>query len=213
MNWASIRNFGRVKYFSLSYVILFAVPLVAEIVYFVNQHHTEIHISKSITIAFAPTAMHMPTSMKLLYAASLCYAVAIAVYQYRCPSEIKDYEHEEDYVGALEPLYVASFPDRKLEVVLANLADTQKDTKAEILRLQDELCKSDLSRRAEIKERLQASVNAVHPGCVQRFLLKKYKRLLAENRGSIWISGVLYWTGTALMIVFLILKAQKVFTN
>src|SRR2546430_370708 len=106
MKWSAIRALGKVKYFNVCYVVLIGVPLLAEI--YINVH--KLH-------SYPP----FPQPLKLLYLSSLCYAIGIALYQYFCPSIIKMYERDTDYLDSEFDIHLKARPDRRTEIVLANL--------------------------------------------------------------------------------------------
>ena len=192
LNWLSVRNFGHVKYFNLSYVVLLGVPLLAEI-------HTYLHLP-----------FRFPTYFKFLYAASVCYAVAIAVYQYWCPDVIKTYENAHNYVTAWQHIYERAHPDRKLEIVLANLMPTQEELRRRLQEVQDCAGVAESSSSSSTQE-LNAIIEQVYPSCVQRFLLTTYESAAIRNRLAMWISGVLYVSGTAILVWLLIRRTVLVF--
>src|SRR6266436_5838350 len=105
MRWSTIKALGRIKYFNVCYVVLLGVPLLAEI-------YVAIH-----NLGKYPT---FPLSLKLLYTASICYAIGIAIYQYACPSIIKTYDRDVDYFEAEKEVHLNARPDRQLQIVLTN---------------------------------------------------------------------------------------------
>jgi hypothetical protein len=199
MTWATIRAFGKVKYFSVSYVVLLAVPIAAEFYRWYNN------------VGSRP--LDFPDGLRTVYAASICYALAIALYGYFCPSPIKHYENEEDYVQALLPMYLVSFPDLKYQIVLANLDDTQAETRQEIMNLHRKLNDDDAAARFANRRTLSEKIDIVYPGCVQRFLLSRYRAGLDKTKIMIWLAALLYFLGTCLMLKVLIHKATIVFTQ
>lgn len=191
MKWSNIRALGKVKYFNVCYVVLLGVPLLAEIYIYVHERGAY------------PS---FPTPLKLLYVASICYAIGIALYQYCCPVIIKMYERDIDYLQAEKEVHMNARPDRKLEIVLANLLDVQQDTRAEL----EELKKlSNLSEAQKTK--LNSIIEIHYPSCVQRYLLADYDRQNAKWWGLILLCGLFYFGGTAIMLWLLVVKSIKVF--
>lgn len=189
MKWTTIRNFGRVKYFNLSYVVLFGVPILADLY---QQLET-----RGATFNFPP-------NLKLLYAASLCFGVAIVVYQYFCPDIIKRYEAVEQYAESLRPLYERSNPDRKTEIILAHLEPTQQDLRMELAALQEPKNDAERRRVVELHE-------LVYSSCVQRYLVKEWRNAIASRQLARWTSALLYCTGTGILVWLLLLRAFDVF--
>src|SRR5690348_5511717 len=122
MNWRTIKNFGQVKYFNISYVVLIIVPLLANTFEMLNEK-----FCYTLTVPFAA---------KSLYFASIIYAIAIAIYQYRCPAIIKEYSNLQDYIDKNLEQFKNKAPDLKYYIVLAHLdQQTQKATYDEIIEL------------------------------------------------------------------------------
>ena len=191
MKWSTIRALGKVKYFNLSYVVLLGIPLMAET-------YTVLHR--------LPRYPSFPLSLKLLYVASICYAIGIAIYQYFCPSIIKMYESDVDYFEAEKEVHLNARPDRKLEIVLTNLLKEQENTRRRLEAL-NKLTNPNTIEKAELNSILETH----YPSSVQRFLLADYNRKNTERRGLIVICGLLYVAGTAIMLWLLVHKSIKVF--
>ena len=191
MKWSTIRALGKVKYFNFSYVVLLGVPIMAEAYTVLKK---------------LPKYPSFPTSLKLLYVASICYAIGIALYQYFCPTIIKKHDSDVDYFEAEEDVHVNSRPDRKLEIVLANLLETQVDIRRRIVGLR----KLQNPNTAE-REELDSLIETHYASSVQRFLLGEYNRANVSRRVVAWICATVYGAGTAIMIWLLVYKSIKVF--
>ena len=202
MNWKTVKNLGQIKYFNISYAVLLVVPIVANCVHLINGNQNDKIIA-------------LPDTIKWLYTASLIYAIAIAIYQYKCPQIIKDYVSAEDYVEKNQKQFENKFPDIKLNIVLPNLKlPAQSETREKILSLHKEISASNIhdekvSRTAELDQLL----NLVYPSTIQNHLTTKYDSVNIQGKWYIWISGILYFLGTAIIFVLLILKTLIVYTN
>jgi hypothetical protein len=190
MKWSIIRALGKVKYFNASYVVLLGVPLLAEV-------YAAIH--KRIEYP------DFPPSLKLLYLASICYAIGIALYQYFCPAIIKMYSRDTDYFLAEKEVHLNARPDRKLEIVLANLLPQQKDTRSRL----EELMGLKNPTTKEQSE-LDLILETQYPSSVQRFLLADYRRNNTKFRPLIFVCGLFYVVGTGIMLWLLVQKSMKV---
>src|SRR6185436_11521233 len=141
MNWRTIKNFGQVKYFNVSYVVLIIVPLLANIFAVLN---CKLHLDLSV-----------PETVKNLYYASILYAIAIAIYQYRCPTIIKEYSNLQDYLDKNLEHFKNKAPDLKFYIVLAHLNQaTQSKTYDEIIELNSKIL-SATSEVAKIKLKVE----------------------------------------------------------
>jgi len=197
MKWSIVRGFGKVHYFNVSYLVLFAVPVLATIYSEVNQHN--LHLV-------------LPMRLKVVYAASICYTIAIAVYQYRCPDIIKLYETDLDYVQATYPMYLRAHPDRKMEIVLANLLDNQLEIRNRVVNALRELNASVRPANDPVRQDLTTMVDSVYDSCIQRHLIGEYKTAQTVNPLAMWVSIAFYIIGTLLMVGFLIERSYTVFT-
>lgn len=201
MDWHTIRNFGKVGYFNLSYVVIIGVPLLAEgykAIYFALNE-----INLSITL---------PYTFKVLYLASLFYAMGIAIYQYFCPKIVKQYDTGQDYIDASQEIYERAHPDRKVEIVLSNLLPNQNEVRENITIFIRRIENSKSQRQEKARAQLLAIVDGLYPSCVQRFLVNQYRASLISKKWAIYLSGFLYVSGTLLMVYLLIHKTQVVFS-
>lgn len=202
MNWLTIRNFGRVRYFNLSYLVLIGVPIIAETYELLYRLDT----GSTISLTFPPT-------LKLLYIASIFYALAIAIYQYFCPTIIKVYETEEDYLEAKQEIYERIYPDLKYNIVLTNLDGTQEEIKQEIIDTKARYRQTMGDEKRLLKEELEQRLDLVYPGCVSRHLAHEYEKAQNRYRAAIYLSGVLYLLGTGLLVYLLVMKTITVITT
>ena len=86
INWTLIKTFGRIKYFNVSYLVLFLVPFLVDLY--------KIIIEKDIGIS------EFPFRLQILYSASLAYALGIALYQFFCPQIIQKFNSYFEYVNS-----------------------------------------------------------------------------------------------------------------
>lgn len=201
MNWRTIKNFGQVKYFNISYVVLIIVPLLANTFLMLNEK-----FGYHLTV---------PYTVKSLYFASIIYAIAIAIYQYRCPSVIKEYINRQDYIDKNLEQFKNKAPDLKFFIVLAHLDKiTQAATICEIVDLYAKISATteDLEK-TKLKVQLDEKLNLVYPSSVQSHLEKKYDADNSKEWFSFWASGILYMTGTLIIVILLIIRTAVVFNN
>lgn len=201
MNWSVIRNFGKVNYFNVSYAVIIIVPLLANTMQMINDEFNY--------------ALHVPPMVKSLYLASILYAIGIAIYQYRCPPIIKEYENKQAYLRDNVELFKNKAPDLKLHIVLAQLnKETQYQSRDEIIALQSKLNRETPPGEAvRIKAELDEKIVKLYEGSVQTYLEKNYD---ADNRKepiSYWLSGLFYFSGTAIIIYLLIIRTLIVFNT
>lgn len=194
IDWTVIRNLGRVKYFNISYVVLFGVPIAAE-----------------VYAKRGDSAPDFPGTLQAVYAASILFAIAITIYQFCCPSIVKAYAAREDYIAALYDQYLRANPDRKFEIVLANLATTQADVQARLVDLKKNATDTLSADAASATTNLNSLVDGLYPSAIQRFLAKKYDREKSARKWAIITSAVFYTVGSLIILVLLVLKSITVF--
>lgn len=197
MDWISIKYFGRVKYFNISYVAILIIPIYAD---FTRQINNASGIGLDI----------IPVSIKLIYLASLLYALGIAVYQYACPKIIKEYDKVQDYIRDNFSIYILSYPDLKYNIVLANLADIQKNvrTKLETLHMEVEENPNNTTKKKELDDLIDLHL----PSCVQRNLSNEFAYELNSRKFWMITSFALYVLGT-LIVLFLLIKKSLIVLN
>lgn len=198
MNWATIRSFGSVKYFNVSYGVLVGVPLLAGV-------YKVLRPAVSFTL---------PLELKLAYLASLCYSLAITTYQWFCPFIVKRYADVETYIEAQQTIVERAHPTKKAQIVLANLFLSEDAMRAKIQALIE---KSETEQSIEERSRVLCEVSELvaplYSACVQRFLDREYQDALKTYRWAIWLSGGLYIAGTLILVYLLVVKTWDVFSS
>lgn len=200
MTWLTVKAFGRIKYFNLSYIVLVGVPVVAELYATIYSHITSLRV-----------LLEFPLTWKLFYAASLCYAVAILIYQYFCPTIIKQFDDVEAYVTAYQPLYERAYPDRKYEIVLANLSAVQQESRQTLVGLHDRLSSAKPDELSQYEEKYRDLLGALYPACVQRFLVNGFENAKNERPCAMFTAGALYIIASLILAALLIWKSVTVF--
>ena len=152
VTWGTIRNFGRVRYFNLSYVVIVGLPVI------VGGYEIISNSADFSTIEF-----QLPLNLKLLYAANLCYVIAISLYQFFCPPMVKSYENDEHYVDSQQALMERAHPDRKYEIVLANLLDNQDTERDRIITLMNRASGSLSEGRDQALQELNNELEFLYP--------------------------------------------------
>ena len=202
MDWLIVKNFGRVKYFNISYVIMIGVPVMAT-----AYHSIESSWLKSyVTFTFPPT-------FKWMYSASILYALGIALYQWFCPSEIKRFDTEDEYVNAYQDLYERAYPDKKYNILLTQLTDQQRDTKERIQLLHNIVEDRSLSEAARTvaKNEYDTLANLVYPGCVQNYLIADFRKKAKSKYGAFLLSALFYISGTSILLYLICCRAIMVY--
>jgi len=201
MNWSIIRNFGKVKYFNISYVVLIIVPLLANTLHVINKKFSY--------------DLDVPPMVKSLYIASILYAIGIAIYQYRCPAIIKDYENKQAFIKDNIEIFMNKAPDLKLNIVLTNLnRDTQMESYNEVVSLYAKSKQEQSAfETAKLESQLNDKLNFLYKGTVQSYLEKQFDADNTREPVSYWLSGIFYMAGTLIVIILLIMRTLIVSNN
>lgn len=196
IKWTTVRGFGHVRYFNISYIVLFAVPVLYELygrVEWLSWH-----------AAF-------PLTLKLLYAASVCYAIAIAIYQYRCPEEIRRFGNVDEYLNAEHPMYLREAPSQRLNIVLTQFKnEIDTETLASIKFFQQRIDEVPPDQRDELQTKLDDLVMDLLPAAVQRFLYNRYQLDNTSRTLSRVASFTLYMLGTLIVLGLLTYRSYGV---
>lgn len=193
MNWQTVKHFGKVKYFNISYVVILLLPIAKEIFDLLN-------------LRLGRDEYLIPYTLKLLYAASLFYALGVALFQFFCPHIIKAYEKVQDYVRDNMDIYLAAYPDLKLQIIRTNLSELQKESREKIEEL---VKKEDYSSKVELNKQMDLLL----PSCVQRYLTKDFDAALTKYQILMWLSLIFYIIGTLIVIFLLFRKSYIVLFN
>jgi hypothetical protein len=150
-----------------------------------------------------------PFSLKLLFLASLLYAIGIAIYQFFCPEVIKAHTGDVDYYNTEKEIHLNARPDKRLSIVLAQLLPEQKaviDSLDDLVRLQNEAPNSALQTQ------IDAIIDQHHGSCVQQYLLRNYARENSSRFPGILACLLFYVAGTLVMSWLLLKKCVDVFS-
>lgn len=198
--WSVVRGFGNVSYFSISYFVLFFVPLAVD-------------LWKEVPWGLASEnwVPAFPITLKFLYVASFFYSIAIAIYQYRCPREIKRFGNVDEYVKSQHPIFSQSNANHSVEIVLAHLDTvTDKEAISQILELLQHVDISKDFEREKAKQALNELVAKFRDDAVQRYLVKSYLDKDSSRPVLRCASLLMYICGTLILIGLLLWRTYSV---
>ena len=159
MRWTSIKALLHNQVIKISYLIVVFLPILIEI----------FHALK-LKLAIA-------TSVYEVFYSGLLLLALVLLYNIFGPPEITHYSDIHDYVNKNKDDLLIAFPDKKKQIVMAHLDETQSQLKASISEL-------DLKIRAEIipankqvlENTLESILAPIYPGCVTRYLQKQWNK-------------------------------------
>jgi len=200
-SWITVRGFGGIKYFNISYGVLFGVPILHEL------------YARAVPfMEWFGAPAPFPTTIRWLYVASVSFGLAIVLYQWFCPAQIKRFGNNEDEsLLAQYEIYKRALPNHRLNIILANLdpnfdADDYQRISSLLTARGSALGESRAKSQAELDE----IVNRLHPDAVQRYLLRDFERLNLSKPLARWISLSLYLIGSGILLILLAWKSYAV---
>lgn len=200
-SWTTVWNFGHIKYFNLSYGILFGVPILHEL--YVK--------SVPFTDWLFGAAGPFPATLRWAYAASVCYALAILLYQSRCPAEIKRCgPNANEHVANQHEILQRAVRSHRLETVVTNLdRELEPEVYAQLLDLME---RRRIAGQEGVRagEELEALVDKHYEDATQRYLLREYEEKNDSRPLSRFVSFALYLVGTIILLVLLLLRSYDV---
>lgn len=171
MTWTLIKSSFNEKIFKISYFILFALPLIVEIVNYVN--------------AKLGSEYKIPISFMLLFSSSLLLLISYVIFKSCCPSIVQKYSDVNAFIDAEQEKKEKAFPDKKVEIVVAHLSRSQNESLNKILDLDKRIRQeTDETKKINLKSELDKIVEPLFPGCIQRYLIKEWE--IAERQK--WIA-------------------------
>jgi hypothetical protein len=200
LRWTTVRGFGKVKYFNISYVVLLTVPIIVEL------HAKAAGASERFRELVA-----LPPTLLWLYGASLAYAIGIALYQYFCPEDIKRFGNRDEFVRNSYEMFLRAHPHHRLSIVSSHLDPTiDAEVLNEIETRRDKIDSSAGEEQRAAQAELDTYLASLHADAVQRYLIKKYNLENRQRTAALRLSFLLYLVGTGILLVLLIMRSVHV---
>lgn len=196
--WSVVRVFGSIKYFNISYGVLFGTPLLVTL-----------YSGLVPALSWLGTPTPLADTVRLAYLASLLYVIAITIYSAFCPSIIKRFQTDTDYAKSEYEIYYRAQPYNKLQIVLAGHG-ADSNTREKIEELIKDREQAEGADRDNKQRKLDEYIDAMHPDAVQRFLLNDYQYQDASKAPLRWLSLFFYLAGTAVALFLLIERSIDV---
>lgn len=93
-NWSSLNRMGRSRLLKTSYVWLFAVPVLAQLLIKVGPDVAISAWGSQITLT-----LQLPFSWKMFFYSSVAFAIASLIYSVRCPAFVRDCDTFSDFTN------------------------------------------------------------------------------------------------------------------
>ncbi|MBL7839368.1 MAG: hypothetical protein JNJ75_04445 [Cyclobacteriaceae bacterium] len=171
MNWSKVKALLNYKVLSISYIILAGVPLL-------------IDFNKKIEEYFGKNTL--PETLICFFFASVFLGAALVLYKMRCDEVIQNYKDVGEYVNKELPGLLISHPDKKKQIVITHLSESQKESLDKIADLDRRIrAETRPNLKSQLERELQQILDELYPGCVQRHLKKKWESFLTLNTISL----------------------------
>jgi hypothetical protein len=176
LHWETIKSALHNKVIQVSYMVVILLPIILELVE--TSNHRPIISSNIFQIFYSGI---------LLLIVYLIYSIAV-------PNAVSHYTSREDYIAQKRVYLVAALPDMKKNIVMANLDDTQEESKKKIGDLNKAILdEQDAGRKAILQTQLDKLVNDLHPACVDNFLSNEwYEADTQKNKPTLIICYILF---------------------
>ena len=157
MRWAIIKSFLKNPLLKISYIILVLLPIILEI------------------LGSLKVIPHYPQMIYNVYYSGVCIIVAFIIYSIFAPAQITKYEDSHDYLGKMLPILKEYNPNKRKNVVLAHLDETEKQQRAQIETLYHRIDnENDVTTKNSLETNLTNLVEPLYVGCATRYLLKEW---------------------------------------
>ena len=166
-------------FFHYSSFVLIGVPLLAQSYISAEEY-------------FGKLPFRFPRIFIVGFCGTALLIAAREIFHFCCPDEVRDFGNAIDYKDRYYATALQAHPDRRLEIVLANLDKTvESDAFLEL---------TELAREGRTTE-LDARLNSLYPARVQSHLLDRYLRLSQTKPFFRWIC-FLFWIAGAILLLY-----------
>lgn len=157
MRWTIIKSFLKNPLLKISYIILVLLPIILEIL---------------DSLKVIP---HYPQMIYNVYYSGVCIIVAFIIYSIFAPAQITKYEDSHDYLDKMLPILKEYNPNKRKNVVLAHLDETEKQQREQIETLYHRIDnENDVTAKNSLEANLINLVEPLYAGCATRYLLKEW---------------------------------------
>lgn len=157
MRWSIIKSILKNPLVKVSYIIIIILPILLEVLenLTMNSHFSQMVFN--------------------VYYSGVCILVSFLLYSLFAPYEIKSFEDSLDYTSKMLPTLKEYNPDKRKNVVLAHLDETEIRQRDEIELLYGIIkSESNPSKRKKLENRLKILIDPLYNGCSTRYLQKEW---------------------------------------
>jgi hypothetical protein len=179
MNWRTIKRLKATPFFHYAPFVVIGVPILAELLLWFRRLDPDLSLPRILVVGFT---------------ASVLFVFSNVVYHHFCPSSVKEYQDEKAFAAGNQESYERSQKHRRLEVVLANLEESEEDIRTQL----------EMLKRSGLEKELNDKLDELYSMAMQRYLVQAYGRDVNASPIAIWVAALLYVGGAilALWIMF-----------
>ena len=184
LRWTGIKSAYSNPLIKISYAVLIGLPIIIEILELYNKK------------------IKFENSFYQIFYSSVGLLIMFLIYRIFAPSEIKDNADIEAFINRRKQTLNDYLPDKRKEIVLANLDDAQLESQKKIINLTKEIDEiSDESLKQQKLGELNSLVDQLFPGCVTRYL--EHQWINANTRVTIpLVTCAVIYIASAIIICF-----------
>jgi hypothetical protein len=175
VNWRTVKRLTTTPFFHYIAFVVVGVPILAEIILLLRGYYPLLALPKILGVGFA---------------ASVLFLFSSTLYHHFCPSSVKEFQDEKAFAADNRSEYELSQRHRRLEVVLANLEDTEEEIRNQL----------QLLKQHKTERELSAKLDDLYAMAIQRYLVQTYLRDMRASPLAIWLAALLYGGGAALAL-------------
>jgi hypothetical protein len=197
VSWISVKAFFHHPVIKTSYLVVVGLPIVLEL------------------MEAAHVLPRVSTSIYEIFYSGILMLVSRLIYGLAAPTEVKDYDTYHQYVEKHQENLLNYNPEKRVNVVLVHLDETEGAQRRQIEMLHGTLTQeTDLTLKQSLKAQLSTIVDPIYPTCVIRYLQKEWgKANESKNKMAMWICFLLNLAASILAIVVFIHRLTLVITH
>ena len=166
--WTIVKASFKNPVIRISYAVVLGLPILIEI----------LEASKQ--------TVKIPSSVFEVFYSSLLLLISALLYTFTVPNEIRNYSDMHDYINKSRGDLLVAYPDRKKQVVMAHLDETQGELKSQVAMLDKTMREEpDPARKQNLGMQLDTLIEPHFPACVTRYLQKQWHR---ANTKKNWLA-------------------------
>ncbi|WP_194972546.1 hypothetical protein [Aquiflexum lacus] len=149
-----------------------------------------------------------------IFYSSVALLIMFILYRSTAPTEIKDFKNMEAFIERRRLKLADYLPDKKKEIVLANLDDAQEESRYKIINLMRQTdSASDEKTKLQKQLELNALVDNLFPGCLTRYLENQWISVNKKITFPLVCCTILYISAAIIIAIVCFQRIMTVIQN